>query len=44
MHAIVNHLQIRPDAEWSELAGKFDAFNKAIDQSGFRRRLPDPDR
>jgi hypothetical protein len=35
MHAIVNHLQIRPDADWSELAGKFDAFNKAIDHPDF---------
>lgn len=35
MHAIVNHLQIRPDADWSELVGKFDVINDAIGDPDF---------
>jgi hypothetical protein len=26
MHAVVNHLPIRPDADWAEIAAKADAF------------------
>ena len=29
MHAVVNHLPIRADANWSELAARFDAFEAA---------------
>jgi hypothetical protein len=26
MHAVVNHLPIRPDADWAEIAAKADTF------------------
>jgi hypothetical protein len=36
MHAVVNHLPIRPDADWATLNGKFDAFNASIAHPDFR--------
>jgi hypothetical protein len=30
MNAVVNHLQINPDADWGEIAQKFDAFAKDV--------------
>jgi len=27
MHAVVNHLPIRPDADWADIAGKFASFS-----------------
>lgn len=35
MHVVVNHLPIRPDADWSEIAAKFDAF-----AAGLRPQFP----
>ncbi len=35
MHAVVNHLPIRPDADWSDIAAKFAAF-----ADGVRRDFP----
>jgi hypothetical protein len=35
MHAVVNHLPIRPDADWADIAAKFDAFAKDV-----RARFP----
>lgn len=35
MHAVVNHLPIRPDADWDDIAAKFDAFAKDV-----RKRFP----
>jgi hypothetical protein len=29
MHAVVNHLPIKPDANWAELQAKFGAFETA---------------
>jgi hypothetical protein len=26
MHTVVNHLPIKPEADWAEMASKFDAF------------------
>jgi hypothetical protein len=26
MHTVVNHLPIRPDTDWSEMAARFEAF------------------
>ncbi|MBZ9775021.1 hypothetical protein [Mesorhizobium sp. CO1-1-8] len=36
MHAVVNHLQIRPDADWTALSAKVDAFNNFIGHPDFR--------
>ena len=36
MHAVVNHLPIKPDADWETLAAKVDAFNAGIARSDFR--------
>jgi hypothetical protein len=30
MHAVVNHLPIRPDADWGDIARKFDAFAQGV--------------
>lgn len=35
MHAVVNHLPIRPDADWADIASKFDAF-----AAGVKRDFP----
>ncbi len=35
MHAVVNHLPIKPDADWNALAGKFETFNTIIDSPDF---------
>ena len=35
MHAVVNHLPIRTDADWGDIATKFDAFAKDV-----RTRFP----
>ena len=35
MHAVVNHLTIRPDADWSDIATKFATFAE-----GVRRDFP----
>lgn len=35
MHAVVNHLPIKPDADWGDIASKFDAFAKDV-----RARFP----
>jgi hypothetical protein len=29
MHAIINRLPIRPDADWTKLAGKIEEFDKS---------------
>jgi hypothetical protein len=31
-HIVINRLPIRPDADWNELAGKFDAFDRIAAQ------------
>jgi hypothetical protein len=36
MHAVINHLPIKPDADWATLNGKVDAFNASIAHSDFR--------
>ncbi len=36
MHAIVNHLPIKPDTDWTTLAAKVDAFNASIQHPDFR--------
>ncbi len=36
MHAVINHLPIKPDTDWSALAQKIDAFNKLVDHPDFR--------
>jgi len=35
MHAIVNHLPIKPDTDWADLASKVSAFNASIDHPDF---------
>jgi hypothetical protein len=30
MHAVVNHLPIKPDADWAEMAAKFEAFAAGV--------------
>ncbi len=30
MHAVVNHLPIRPDADWTDIASKFDGFAASV--------------
>ena len=29
MHAVVNHLPIKPDADWAIIAERFEAFSKS---------------
>ena len=36
MHAVVNHLPIKPDTDWDALAAKVDTFNALIDHPEFR--------
>ena len=36
MHAVVNHLPIKPDTDWAALATKIDAFNALVDHPDFR--------
>jgi hypothetical protein len=36
VHAVVNHLPIKPDTDWAALAQKVDAFNALIDHPDFR--------
>jgi hypothetical protein len=36
MHAVVNHLPIKPGTDWAALAAKADAFNAIIDHPEFR--------
>lgn len=36
MHAVLNHLPIKPDADWAALAAKVDAFNDSIGHKDFR--------
>jgi hypothetical protein len=36
MHAVVNHLPIKPDSDWSALTAKVDAFNAMVDHPDFR--------
>ena len=36
MHAVVNHLPIKSDSDWSALTAKVDAFNAMIDHLDFR--------
>jgi hypothetical protein len=33
MHAVVNHLPIRPDADWDAIAAKFSAFAESTARS-----------
>ena len=35
MHAVVNHLPIKPDSDWTALTAKVDAFNAMIDHPDF---------
>lgn len=35
MHAVVNHLPFKPDADWGDIARKFEAFAKDV-----RARFP----
>jgi hypothetical protein len=35
MHAVINHLPIKPDTDWTALAAKIDAFNAIVDHSDF---------
>ncbi len=35
MYAVVNHLPFKPDADWADIAGKFDAFQRDV-----RARFP----
>lgn len=36
MHVVINHLPIKPDADWSMLAAKIDAFDAEISHSDYR--------
>jgi hypothetical protein len=36
MHAVINHLPIKPDTDWSALGVKIDAFNAGIKHPDFR--------
>jgi len=36
MHAVVNHLPIKPDTDWAALATKIDAFNASVTHPDFR--------
>ncbi len=36
MHAVINHLPIKPDADWATMKGKVDAFNVSIADPGCR--------
>jgi hypothetical protein len=36
MHAVINHLPIKPDTDWAALATKIDAFNALVDHPDFR--------
>jgi len=36
MHAVINHLPIKPDTDWTALAGKVGAFNAGISHPDFR--------
>ena len=36
MYAVINHLEIRPDADWAALAAKFGELNALIDDPDFR--------
>ncbi len=36
MHAVINRLPIRPDADWNALAAKIDAFNASVTHPEFR--------
>jgi len=36
MHAIINHLPIKPDTDWPAIAAKVDSFNASIDHQDFR--------
>lgn len=36
MYAVINHLPIKPDADWAVMNGKIDALNASIVHSDFR--------
>jgi hypothetical protein len=36
MHAVVNHLPIKPDADWSEIVRKVDAFAASVKHPDYR--------
>jgi hypothetical protein len=36
MHAVVNHLPIKPETDWTALAGKVGALNASISHPDFR--------
>ncbi len=36
MHAVINHLPIKPDADWATLNGKIAAFNASIEHPDYR--------
>jgi hypothetical protein len=36
MHAVVNHLPIKPDTDWTAFAQKVDAFEAMVDHPDFR--------
>ena len=36
MHAVINPLEVRPDADWAALAVKFGDLNALIDDPDFR--------
>jgi hypothetical protein len=35
MHAVINHLPIKPDADWATLNGKVEAFNASVAHPDF---------
>jgi hypothetical protein len=36
MHAVVNHLPIKPDTDWAEIVGKVDAFAASVTHPDYR--------
>ena len=36
MHAVINHVPLNPDTDWTALAAKFDAFNAGIHHPDYR--------
>ena len=36
MHAVVNHLPIKPDADWREIVRRVDAFARSVNHPDYR--------
>jgi hypothetical protein len=36
MHAVVNHLPVKPDADWAEIVRKVDAFAASVTHPDYR--------